>query len=75
MDHLEAAAAGFEAGWGGSSEEDSSDCRAVVCRMGGQKGGGVLQVGRRSLVWGFVGFQKLLRERVDLVSTSNFVGQ
>lgn len=40
MDHLEAAAAGFEAGWGGSSEEDSSDCRAVVCRMGGQKGGG-----------------------------------
>lgn len=73
MDHLEAVAAGFEACWGWSSEEDNSDCKAVVCRMRGEEA--ALRGGRTSLVWGFVGFQKLLRERVDLVGTSNFMGE
>lgn len=29
----------------------------------------------RSLIWGFVRIQELLRERVDLVGTSDFMGQ
>lgn len=73
MDRLEAVAAGFEACWGWSSEEDNSDCRAVSVEWGGEEA--ALRGGRTSLVWGFVGFQKLLRERVDLVGTSNFMGQ
>lgn len=34
MDRLEAVAAGFEACWGWSSEEDNSDCRAVSVEWG-----------------------------------------
>lgn len=52
----------------GSSEEVSSDCTGVVCRKE------VLPRGR-SLIWGFVRFQQLLRESVDLVGASNFMGQ
>lgn len=65
-----AVTAGFEAGWGGSSEKVSSDCMGVVCRR--ERGGPAWW---DSLIWGFVRFQKLLRERVDLVGASYFMGQ
>lgn len=42
------------------------------CGGGGDEG--VLKRGR-SLVWRFVGFQELLREGVDLVCSSDLVGQ
>lgn len=59
----------------GAQRRIAQTVELLSVEWGDKRGGGVLQVGRRSLVWGFVGFQKLLRERVDLVSTSNFVGQ
>lgn len=71
MDRLEAVTEGFEAGREeGVQRGMSSDCKRVVCRR--ERGG---PTGGTSLIWGFVGFQKLLGECVDLVSASNFMGQ
>lgn len=70
MDCLEAAAVGFEA----SFVEEGAQKRRVQIAGVVSTEGEVLQ-GGRSLVRGFVGFQKLLRESVDLVGTSNFMGQ
>lgn len=63
---IEVGTAGGVWGWGGEFRRDR--CVSV----GGRRD---VLLGGRSLIRGFVRFQKLLRERVDLVGASDFVWQ